>query len=115
MTISAFVAGVGLILLLVASTEHFWYLAPIGIAILGIGWLGAARLVPNQGLAILTFVLGLVALLEAVDTGVVLLPVPVGPVWLRVVLEAVWIAWIGTVLVKATRNHSSGDIGAQRT
>jgi hypothetical protein len=113
LTILASVAGVGSILLVVASTEQFWYLAPIGIAILGIGWLGAARLVPTRGLAVLTVVLGFAALLEAVDSGIVLLPVPVGPVWLRVVLEAVWIAWIGTVLVKATRNHWSADIGAQ--
>ena len=57
--------------------------------------------------------LGLVALFEAVDSGIVLLPVPVGPVWPRVVLEVAWIAWIGAVLVKATRTHFSGDNGRQ--
>jgi hypothetical protein len=107
------VAGLGSILLLLASTEQFWHLAAPGIAILGIGWLGAVRLVPTRRLAVLTLVLGLVALFEAVDTGVVLLPVPVGPVWSRVVLEVAWIAWIGAALVTATRTHSSGGNGCQ--
>jgi len=106
-------AGFGSILLLLASTEQFWHLAAPGIGILGIGWLGAVRLVPTRRLAVLTLMLGLVALFEAVDSGIVLLPVPVGPVWPRVVLEVAWIAWIGAVLVKATRTHFSGDNGRQ--
>ena len=106
-------AGFGSILLLLASTEQFWHLAAPGIGILGIGWLGAASLVPTRRLAVLTLMLGVVALFEAVDSGIVLLPVPVGPVWPRVVLEVAWIAWIGAVLVKATQTHSSGDNGRQ--
>jgi hypothetical protein len=96
-------AGLGSILLLLASAEQFWYLAAPGIAMLGIGWLGAVRLVPNRGLAVLTLVLGVVALFEAVDSGVVLLAFLVSPVWVRLVLEVVWIGWTTSTLVRAAR------------
>jgi hypothetical protein len=99
-------AGLGSILLLLASVEQFWYLAAPGIAILGIGWLGAARLTPNPRLALLTLALGVVALLEAVDSGIVLLPVPVGPVWVRLALEVAWIAWTAGAFVRAARSRS---------
>jgi hypothetical protein len=98
-------AGVGSTLLLFASLEQFWYLSAPGIAILGIGWLGAARLMPSRPLAVVTAMLGVAALLEAVDSGIVLLPLfPVGPVWARVVLEAVWIVWAAGALIKSARH-----------
>ena len=117
----AFVAGaaacLGGILLLLASAEQFWYLAAPGIAMLGIGWLGIARLIPNRALAILTVVLGVGALLEAIDSGVVLLPLPVGPVWVRVALEIAWIAWTASLVVGAAltarrsrRPRSAGEV-----
>src|SRR6266516_2937970 len=68
---ASFAAGFGSILLLLASTEQFWHLAAPGIGILGIGWLGAVRLVPTRRLAVFTLILGIVALFEAVDIGIV--------------------------------------------
>jgi hypothetical protein len=56
---------------------------------LGIGWLAAVPPMPTRRLAIFTVLLGVAALLEAVDTRVVLIPLPVGPVWIRVVLQAI--------------------------
>jgi hypothetical protein len=96
-------AALGSVLLLVGSVEQFYYLAAPGIAILGIGWLVAARLVPTQRLAVLSVVLGVAALLEAVDSGMVQLPSPVGPVWVRLILEVAWVAWTAAVLVRAAR------------
>ena len=58
---------------------------------------------PNRGLALLSFALGLVAVLEAVDEAIVMLPVPVGPVWVRLLLEVVWAGWIGARLVRSWR------------
>ena len=102
----AAVVGVGLgsALLLVASLPQFYYLAPAGIAVLGLGWLAAVRVVLTERLALLTLVLGIVALLEAVDSGILLLPSPIGPVWVRVILEVVWIVWSAAVLVRFTRS-----------
>ena len=97
-------AILGSVLLLTAAAEQFWYLAPQGIAVLGVAWLAAVRLAPNKKLAALTLVLGLVALVEAVDSGLVLLPSPVGPVWVRLILEVVWILWTGIALVRAPRS-----------
>lgn len=94
-------AATGFVVLLVASVEQLYFLAPPGAALLGAGWLLAARLMPSRGLAALSVALGLAALLEAIDGGLVMLPVPVGPVWLRVLLELVWVAWIGAWLVRS--------------
>jgi len=90
---------------MIASVAQFYYLAAPGIAILGIGWLAAVRLVPTQRLAVLTLVLGIVALLEALDSGVVMLPSPIGPVWVRVVLEVVWVVWTVAALLAAARSR----------
>jgi hypothetical protein len=100
---AAAAAGLGSVLLLVASVEQFYYLNAPGIAVLGLGWLLAVPLMPTGRLAALTLVLGVVALLEAVDSGLVVLPFPVGPVWVRLVIEVAWIAWTATILVKAAR------------
>ncbi|HEV2033375.1 MAG TPA: right-handed parallel beta-helix repeat-containing protein [Candidatus Dormibacteraeota bacterium] len=100
---AAATAGLGSVLLLVASVEQFYYLNAPAIAILGIGWLGAVPLMPSRRLAVLTLVLGVAALLEAVDFGVVQLPSPVGPVWVRLVLELAWIVWTARILIKPAR------------
>lgn len=100
---AAAAAGLGTILLLLASVEQFYYLNAPGIAMLGIGWLAAVPLMPTRRLAVLTLLLGVAALLEAVDTGIVLLPSPVGPVWVRLALEVAWIAWTARSLIRAAR------------
>lgn len=92
--------GIGSTLLLVASVEEFWYLSAPGVALLGAGWLGIARLMPSRRLVILTLALGVVALLEAVDSGLHLLPLPIGPVWVRLLVETAWIAWTMIVLFR---------------
>ena len=98
---TAVAAAAGSILLLLGSVGQLYFLAPPGIALLGAAWLGAARLMPNRGLAVLSFALGLVAVLEAVDGAIVMLPVPVGPVWVRMLLEVAWAGWIGARLVRS--------------
>lgn len=60
-------------------------------------------MMPGRRLTTLTVVLGLAALLEAVDSGVVMLPLPAGAVWLRLVLELVWIVWTGLALISGAR------------
>jgi parallel beta helix pectate lyase-like protein len=95
---SAAVAVLGAVLLLAGSAEEFYYLAAPGVAIFGIGWLGAVRLMPTRELSVLTLVLAVAALLEGIDSGAALLPLPVGPVWLRLVLEVVWMVWAGVIL-----------------
>jgi hypothetical protein len=96
--------GLGSALLLIASLPQLYYLAPAGVAVLGIGWLAAVRIVPTERLAVLTLVLGIVALLEAVDSGILLIPSPIGPVWVRVILEVVWILWTVALLVRSARS-----------
>ncbi len=91
--------------LFLASLEQLWYLVPAGIAILGLGWLSAVRMVPGRLLAGWTVLLGLVALGEAIDSGIVLLPLPVGVVWIRVLMEAVWVVWTTRNLIRARRDE----------
>ena len=100
----AFGAAVaGAAILLGAGVEQFWYVSAAGIAVLGIGWLVAGRMMPRRRLAIVTVCLGLAALLEAVDSGIVMLPLPVGAVWLRLVLEVMWIGWTSVALIRRGR------------
>jgi len=96
-------AGLGSLLLLVSSVEQLYYVTAPGVALLGIAWILASRLVASPRLAVLSVVLGVIALLEAVDSGVLLLPSPIGPVWIRVLLEVVWMVWTVATLVKTTR------------
>ena len=97
-------AGVGSVLLVAASLNQLYYLAAPGIAVLGLGWLAAVRVMPTERLAVLTLLLGVVALLEAVDAAILLIPLPIGPVWIRVILELVWIVWSAAVLVRSPRS-----------
>ena len=101
--LAAAVAAVGAAGLLVASAEQLNHLAPLAIALLGIGWIGAVRLASNRGLALLTLLLGAAAILEAVDSGLFMLPSPIGPVWVRVVLEIAWVIGTSAVLMRPGR------------
>jgi len=91
--------GTGVLFL--ASLEPLYYLSPAGIAILGLGWLSALRMMPGRLLAVWTVLLGLVALAEAVDAGIVLLPLPLGVVWIRLLMELVWVVWTTRNLIRA--------------
>ncbi|HEX2680175.1 MAG TPA: right-handed parallel beta-helix repeat-containing protein, partial [Candidatus Dormibacteraeota bacterium] len=98
------------VLLLVASIEQYWYLAPPGIALLGIAWIAAARLAPTQRLAVLSVLLGVAALMESIDSAILQLPVLIGPVWARLVLEAAWIVWT-VVALNTVPPRPIGDAG----
>jgi len=67
------------------------------------------RMVPNQRLAVLTLLLGIVALLEALDSGIVMVPSPIGPVWARVILEVVWTVWTAVALVTSARTRQPAE------
>ena len=104
MGVGATIAGIlGPALLLLSSVEQLYYVTAPGVALLGIAWILASRLVASPRLAVLSVVLGVIALLEAVDSGVLLLPSPIGPVWIRILLEVVWMVWTVATLVKTTR------------
>ena len=96
-------AVAGSVLLIGASIQQLYFLDAPGIGLLGLAWLGAARLAPTRRLTILSVALGVVALVEAVDNSVILLPLPVGPVWIRIVLELTWTVWLGILIVRAQR------------
>lgn len=97
-------AGLGAAALLLSSVQSLWPLTIAGAALLGAGWLCSAGLVPGRRrLAIFCVVLGLIAILEAVDEGLVQLPLPVAPVWLRVLLEVVWVVWAAGALRRGAR------------
>jgi hypothetical protein len=108
---AAAAAGWGAALLLLASAEQFNYLSAPAIALLGVGWLGAVPLAQSRKLAVLTVALSLAALLEAVDSGVVMLPSPIGPVWVRILLETIWIAMTAAALMRRSRTARPPEPG----
>ncbi|GAB3153055.1 hypothetical protein GCM10027290_45260 [Micromonospora sonneratiae] len=87
------------------AAEATWW-TPAGLALLGFGWLGTGwslRAAGRVGLGWLTVTLGVLALLGAVDRGLVMLPfTPVGPVWPRLLLELVWVPWALLALRRRT-------------
>ena len=100
---TATTAVIGSLLLIGASVLQFYFLDAPGIALLGIAWLGAARIVPASRLAVLSVVLGVVALVEAVDNSMFLLPLPFGPVWIRLLLELTWIGCMAILMLASVR------------
>jgi hypothetical protein len=113
--VAAAAAGLGCGLLLVASDAQFYYLAAPGIAVLGVAWLAAVRLVPTQRLAVLTLLLGIVALIESLDSGIVMVPSPVGPVWARTILEVLWIVWTAIALVRGAGSRRRQEPSVEPT
>jgi hypothetical protein len=101
--LAAAAAAVGAAALFLSSAEQLNHLAPPAIALLGIGWLGVVRSAPTRGLALVTLLLGISAILEAVDSGIVMLPSPIGPVWIRVVLEIAWVIGTSAALMRTVR------------
>jgi hypothetical protein len=99
-------AALGGAILLAGSVEQLYFLAPPGIALLGLAWLGAARLASSRSLAGLCLGLGVLALLEAVDSVVYMLPVPIAPVWLRILFEIVWAVWATAWLARSARRSA---------
>ena len=93
----------GCVVLLASSLQPLWPLTIIGALLLGVGWITSAALVASRRLGVLAALLGATALLEAIDIGVVQLPLPVAPVWLRIVLELVWIGWTAAALTRSVR------------
>jgi hypothetical protein len=112
LAVGAIAAGAaGAVILVISSVQSFWPLTIAGTLLLGGSWLAGAGLVTNRRLAIAGLLLGLAAILEAVDEGVIQLPLPVGPVWLRIVLELVWIVWTAAALLSAARQPRTSSAG----
>ena len=98
----------GLTLSLLGSVEQLYFLAPAGIALLGVAWMAIARSLPGRDLAAFSFVLGIVALLEAIDSSLFLLPLPVGVVWVRLLLECTWVLWTALALRRRLPKSAEG-------
>jgi len=76
-------------------------LAVAGAVLLGTWLLALARFQPglSRGLRLLTLALGITLLAEAIDGGWATIPLlPVGPGWIRLLLELVWIASMAAML-----------------
>ena len=103
-------AAAGVMLGFLGSIEQLNFLAPAGIALLGLAWLAAARVVPTPRLSLISVVLGIVALLEAVDSAILLLPTPLGMVWVRLALECVWVVVAALALWRQPRNSRAASL-----
>jgi hypothetical protein len=72
-------------------------LTPIGLGLLGLGWVLCGIVLRRRGrpgLGFMTLLIGIFALLGGVDRGLVMLPwIPVPPSLLRIVFELIWVPW----------------------
>jgi hypothetical protein len=112
-TAAAIVTLAGLAVGVFGTAYEGTLVAPIGLALLGLGWLGfglALRQGGRPGLGWLTVALGVLALAGAVDRGIVMLPwVPFGPVWARILLELVWVPWALVAILRRGRNRAPAE------
>ena len=103
-------AGTGLVLALAGltvgvfgTTYETTPLTAIGLALVGLGWLGVGVALRRRGLAAVTIAVAVFALLGAVDRGLVMLPwIPVPPSVPRILLELVWVPWTIVATVRPT-------------
>jgi hypothetical protein len=87
----------GLIVGVYGTLRETTPLTPMGLGLLGLGWLFcgvALRRRGRPGLGWLTLGLAVFALLGALDRGLVMVPyLPVPPSLVRILLEVVWVPW----------------------
>jgi len=85
----------------------------VGLALLGGWWLAAGLEIRRDGrrwLGGLTLALGIVALVNALDRSLLMLPwVPFSPSYLRIVLELVWIPWLVVAAVRGPRRTLAAE------
>lgn len=94
----------GLVVGVFGAAHEATALAPAGLALFGLGAVmsGAAlRSAGRGGFGWLTVALGLVALVGAVDRGLVMIPyLPVPPSLVQLLLVLVWLPWAAVVLLR---------------
>jgi len=104
---SVLVALDGLVVGVFGTAYETTMLTPIGLALVGLGFVGfglPVRAGGRSGLGWLTVTIGAFALLGAVDRGLVMLPwIPMPPSLIRILLELVWIPWAVVALIRAPR------------
>jgi hypothetical protein len=104
----------GLIVGVVGTAKETTLLTPIGLALLGLGWLLVGRALQRRGrpgLGFLTTAMGVFALLGAIDRSVYVLPyIPVAPSVWRIVLEAFWVPAAIIAVVGAKANARASDV-----
>ena len=110
--ISTVLGVAGAILCVFGAASDGTRLPALGLLLLACWWLDIALTLRGQGarkLSYLTFALGVLALLGAIDAGLWMLPwIPANPTWARLLLELVWIPW---ALIAALRRQkgTGGD------
>ncbi|MCG5212147.1 right-handed parallel beta-helix repeat-containing protein [Streptosporangium sp. KLBMP 9127] len=94
---------VGLTLDVVGAAFEYTLVPAAALLLMGLWWIGAGlRLRGAFGWA--TVVLGILALADAFDKAVLMIPwLPVGPGWIRGLLTVVWVLWAVVVLAPRSR------------
>jgi hypothetical protein len=95
------IAVAGLVLGVLGAASQASPLAPIGLALFGLGTVAIGLAVGRSGFGWLTVAIGGLGLLGAVDRGLTMIPyLPVPPSVLRILLELVWFPWAVVVLLR---------------
>ena len=101
----------GLVLDVVGAWNEYTALPAAALVLMGVWWVGVGLLVrrSSAGLGWFTVVLGGLALLDAFDKFVVMVPLlPVGPGWIRGLAANLWFFWALAVLASRGEPATAG-------
>ncbi|MDB1089089.1 right-handed parallel beta-helix repeat-containing protein [Streptomyces sp. ACA25] len=116
---AAALGAAGLVLNVVGATGSWAHTAvvPLALLLLGLWWTGTGLALrgTRPAFAWTTLALGGLALLDAFDKSVLLVPwLPVSPAWLQLLLGLVWVVWAVVVAAREPSAPRSGPAAEQR-
>ncbi len=103
----------GLTLDVFGAAYGYTVLPAVALALMGVWWIGAGRLAGSGAEARrifgwFTVVLGVLALADAFDKAIMMIPLlPVGPGWIRGLLAGVWTLWAIVLLAPRPRRTAA--------
>ncbi|GAA3445548.1 right-handed parallel beta-helix repeat-containing protein [Planomonospora venezuelensis] len=107
----------GLVLDVFGAAYEYTVLPAAALALMGAWWIGAGRLAGLAGRRVFgwfTVVLGVLALADAFDKAVMMIPLlPVGPGWIRGLLTGVWTLWAVVLLAPRPRRTAPAGVAQE--
>lgn len=110
--VASLIGLAGVVLNVLAATKGETLLPALALTLIGLWWLGIGVVLrrSRRMYGWLTVALGILALLDAVDRSVWMLPLlPLSPTWFRGLLAVVWVVWTLVVLMPRRQRDEAAE------